>query len=63
MRNITDYEDGTNLLLNENIEAQILSGNRRSYGAAFSVKKNKRTIHRLVQVYIGKKRKANRGDQ
>lgn len=39
MDNITDYEDGTNLLLNENIEAQILSGQGRSYGAEFYVKK------------------------
>lgn len=41
MQNITDYEDGTNLLLNENIEAQILSGRGRSYGAEFLVEKTK----------------------
>jgi len=41
MHNITDYEDGTNLLLNENIEAQILSGRGRSYGAEFLVEKTK----------------------
>ena len=41
MQNITDYEDGTNLLLNENIEAQILSGIGRSYGAEFLVEKTK----------------------
>jgi len=41
MENITDYEDGTNLLLNENIEAQILSGRGRSYGAEFLVEKTK----------------------
>lgn len=41
MHNITDYEDGTNLLLNENIEAQILSGQGRSYGAEFLIEKTK----------------------
>jgi hypothetical protein len=37
--NITDYEDGTDVFLNENIEAFILSGKGRSYGAEFFLKK------------------------
>lgn len=41
MQNITDYEDGTNLLLNENIEAQILSGIGRSYGLEVLLEKTK----------------------
>ncbi len=41
MQNVTDYEDGTSLLLNENIEAQILSGRGRSYGAEFLFEKTK----------------------
>jgi len=32
MDNVADYEDGTDILLNENIEAYILSGIGRSYG-------------------------------
>ncbi len=40
MENVTDYEDGTDILLNENIEAQILSGDGRSYGVEFYLKKN-----------------------
>jgi len=39
MRNVTDYEDGTDIMLNENIEANILPGKGRSYGAEFYVKK------------------------
>ena len=39
MDNIIDYEDGTDIMLNENIEANILSGIGRSYGLEFYVKK------------------------
>jgi hypothetical protein len=39
MKNVNDYEDGTDVLLNENIEAYILSGIGRSYGAEFYLKK------------------------
>lgn len=39
MQNVLDYEDGTDILLNENIEANILSGAGRSYGIEFYLKK------------------------
>lgn len=39
MQNVLDYEDGTDVLLNENIEANILSGTGRSYGVEFYLKK------------------------
>ncbi len=39
MNNINDYEDGTNIMLNEDIEAYILSGEGRSYGLEFYLKK------------------------
>ncbi|MFP4488171.1 MAG: TonB-dependent receptor [Bacteroidales bacterium] len=39
LNNITDFEDGTNIILNENIEDNILSGRGRSYGAEFFIKK------------------------
>ncbi len=39
MDNVLDYEDGTDIMLNENIEANILSGQGRSYGLEFYLKK------------------------
>ncbi|MBS0010429.1 MAG: carboxypeptidase-like regulatory domain-containing protein [Bacteroidales bacterium] len=39
--NITDFEDGTSLMLNEDIEDQIISGRGRSYGAELLIRKNR----------------------
>ncbi len=39
MQNVTDFEDGTDIMLNNNIEAYILTGIGRSYGAEFYLKK------------------------
>lgn len=39
MNNISDYEDGTEIMLNEDIEAYILQGEGRSYGAEFYLKR------------------------
>lgn len=39
INNVTDYEDGTDIMLNENVEAYILSGKGRSYGVEFYLKK------------------------
>ncbi|MDZ7739285.1 MAG: TonB-dependent receptor [Bacteroidales bacterium] len=39
LSNITDFEDGTSIILNENIEDNILAGRGRSYGAEFFIKK------------------------
>ncbi len=39
MDNVIDYEDGTDIMLNKNIEASILSGIGRSYGLEFYLKK------------------------
>ena len=39
MDNVSDYEDGTDIVLNENIEAYILSGIGRSYGLELFLKK------------------------
>jgi hypothetical protein len=39
LQNVSDYEDGTDLMFNDNIEAQILTGRGRSYGAEFYLKK------------------------
>ncbi len=39
LRNLTDFEDGTSIMLNEDIEDQIINGRGRSYGAEFYIKK------------------------
>ena len=40
-RNLIDYIDGADLILNELVEGQILSGEGRAYGAEVQLKKNK----------------------
>lgn len=39
IENIADYENGTDIMLNENVESYILSGVGRSYGLEFYLKK------------------------
>jgi hypothetical protein len=39
MYNITDYEDGAEVMFNEDVEADILAGEGRSYGLEFYIKK------------------------
>jgi hypothetical protein len=39
MYNISDYEDGAEVMFNEDVEADILSGEGRSYGLEFYLKK------------------------
>ncbi|MEZ5070820.1 MAG: TonB-dependent receptor [Bacteroidales bacterium] len=39
LRNTTDYEDGTQTMFNEDVEAYIVSGRGRSYGAEFMLRK------------------------
>lgn len=39
MQNVSDYENGADLMLNADVESQILTGKGRSYGAEFYVKK------------------------
>ena len=39
MQQVTDYEDGTNVFFNEDIEASIVAGEGRSYGLEFYLKK------------------------
>jgi len=40
LRNILDYKDGADLILNPNIESALLSGNGTAYGLEFYLKKN-----------------------
>jgi hypothetical protein len=39
MENVIDYEDGADILLNDDIESQILSGDGRAYGLELLLKK------------------------
>ena len=41
MQNLVDYIDGADLLLNEFLEGDLLTGEGRAYGAEFLLKKNK----------------------
>ena len=41
MNDLIDYIDGADLILNEQLEGQILTGQGRAYGAEFQVKKEK----------------------
>ncbi|MGB5600581.1 MAG: TonB-dependent receptor, partial [Thiothrix litoralis] len=54
MQNVLDYEDGTDVLLNENIEANILSGTGRSYGAEFYLKKKVGRLNGWVSYTIAR---------
>lgn len=40
MQNLIDYKNGAELILNETIETDLLSGNGRAYGLEFMLKKN-----------------------
>ncbi|MDC0584528.1 TonB-dependent receptor [Bacteroidales bacterium] len=60
LENVTDYEDGTDILLNENIEASILSGTGRSYGAEFYLKKSQGKFNGWISYTLG--RSENRFD-
>lgn len=41
MRNLLDYKDGAELLLNENVETEFLTGNGRAYGLELMLEKKK----------------------
>lgn len=54
MQNVTDYEDGTDIMLNENVEAYILSGKGRSYGAEFYLKKKYGKFNGWISYTLGR---------
>jgi hypothetical protein len=54
MQNVLDYEDGTDILLNENLEAYILSGIGRSYGIEFYLKKKHGTFNGWVSYTLAR---------
>lgn len=54
MQNVTDYKDGTDIMLNENIESYILQGRGRSYGAEFYLKKKQGKFSGWVSYTLSK---------
>jgi len=53
-RNELDYIDGADLLLNEFIEGEVLSGDGRAYGLEFYLKKNKGRFNGWVSYTLGR---------
>jgi hypothetical protein len=54
MRNVTDYEQGANLLMNSDVEASIVTGEGRSYGVELSLKKKEGVINGWVSYTLAR---------
>lgn len=66
LTDVTDYEDGANIMMNEDIESQVLMGEGESFGAEFLFRKNhgkftgwisytlSRTMHQFEGINEGK---------
>lgn len=54
MQNLIDYRDNAELLLNDKIETQLLSGDGRSYGAEFFIKKPEGRITGWISYTLSK---------
>jgi hypothetical protein len=54
MRNVTDFEQGANLLMNSDVEASIVTGEGRSYGLELSLKKKEGMINGWVSYTLGR---------
>ncbi|MEO1262832.1 MAG: TonB-dependent receptor [Bacteroidota bacterium] len=52
--NLLDYKDGAELLLNETLETELLSGEGRAYGMELSVKKNKGAVTGFVSYTLSR---------
>ena len=52
--NLLDYKDGAELLLNETLETELLSGEGRAYGLELSVKKNKGAVTGFVSYTLSR---------
>lgn len=57
LQNQIDYENGTNVFLNPNVESYLIFGDGRSYGAEFLVKKNSGTLTGWIGYTISKTEK------
>ncbi|MFA9388343.1 MAG: carboxypeptidase-like regulatory domain-containing protein [Prolixibacteraceae bacterium] len=54
MQNVNDYENGADLMLNADVEAQILMGKGRSYGAEFYLKKKYGKLNGWISYTLAK---------
>jgi hypothetical protein len=54
MRNVTDYENGANLLLNSDVEASIATGEGRSYGMELSLEKKQGKVNGWVSYTLAR---------
>lgn len=54
LQNITDFEDGTSIMLNEDIEDQIIAGRGRSYGAEFYIKKKQGSLRGWISYTLSR---------
>ena len=54
MRNLVDYRNGAELLLNETIETELLTGNGESYGLEFMVNKKKGNLTGWIAYTLSK---------
>lgn len=54
MQNVTDYENGANLLLNSDVEASIATGKGRSYGVELSLEKKQGKINGWVSYTLAR---------
>ena len=53
-KNLIDYVDGADLVLNEFVEGQVLTGEGRAYGAEFQVKKTKGRLNGWVNYTLAR---------
>ena len=61
MNNLVDYVDGADILANNQIETVLLSGDGRSYGAEFYVKKNTGRLTGWLSYTLSKSQRRVRG--
>lgn len=61
LNNQTDYENGTNLFLNAHLEAYLLYGHGRSYGAEFFLKKREGALTGWISYCLSKSEKQFQG--
>lgn len=62
LENVIDYKNGANLLLTENIETALLTGNGRAYGAEFFLEKKFSKFNGWLAYTIGRTERQVKGD-
>jgi hypothetical protein len=61
MKNVIDFKDGANLLLNTMLDGEVRSGRGRSYGAEFSVAKTKGRVTGFINYTLSRSTRTIRG--